>query len=94
MNVKVEVVDVRCINGEGIVRAFVDVRFAEKILVRGFSVVRNTKGNLFVAMPRKASKDGRWYEIFTPTDENLKTEIETKIMEAYEEAFLGTEDGK
>ena len=39
---------------------------------------------VFVAMPRKASKDGRWFDILTPVNEDVKTEIEKKALEAYE----------
>jgi DNA-binding cell septation regulator SpoVG len=36
-------------------------------------------------MPRKASKDGRWFDILTPVNDDVKTEIETKILEAYDQ---------
>ena len=83
MTTAVEVVDIRKINGDGNLRAFADVKFGGNLVVKGFSVVQGRNG-IFVSMPKKAGKDGRWFEILTPTDEGLKHEIQDKVLEAYD----------
>ncbi len=80
----IEVLDVRKITGDGNLKAFADVKFADAIIVKGFNVLMGKRG-VFVAMPRKASKDGRWFDILTPVNDEVKAEIETKIIEAYEQ---------
>jgi stage V sporulation protein G len=80
----IEVLDVRKITGDGNLKAFADLKICGSVLVRGFSVLEGKKG-LFVTMPRKVSKDGRWFDILTPVNDEVKAEIETKILEAYEQ---------
>lgn len=77
----VEVVDIRKVTGDGSLRAFADVRFCN-LVIKGFSVV-NGKNGVFVSMPRKANKEGRWFDILMPMDDGLKREIEDKVLEAY-----------
>ena len=79
----IEVVDIRKIAGEGNIKAFADVKFSDAIIVKGFNVLMGKRG-VFVTMPRKASKDGRWFDILTPINDEVKAEIEEKILDAYE----------
>ncbi len=80
--VDIEVVDIRKIAGDGTLKAFADVRIGGNLVIRGFCVI-NGKNGIFVSMPRKASKDGRWFDILEP-DDSLKREIENKVLESYE----------
>ena len=78
-----EVVDIRKINGEGNARAFADVMIGGSVIVKGFTVMLGKRG-VFVSMPRKASKDGRWFDMLTPVNETAKRELEEKVLEAYD----------
>lgn len=80
----IEVVDIRKIIGDGNLKAFADVKFGDAILVKGFSILQGKKG-VFVSMPKKAGKDGRWFEILTPLNEKVKQEIEDKLLVAYDQ---------
>ena len=81
--IDVEVVDIRKAMGDGNLKAFADVKFGDSIVVKGFSVMNGRKG-VFVKMPSKVSKDGKWFDILTPLDEKFKREIEDKVLEAYD----------
>lgn len=78
----VEVVDIRKMTGDGNLKAFADVKLGGHLLVKGISVV-NGKNGIFVSMPRKASKDGRWFDVLE-AEGSLKDEIEGKVLESYE----------
>ncbi len=84
----IEVADIRKINGDGKLKAFADVKFADCIIVKGFTVAQGTKG-VFVSMPRKASKDGKWFDTLTPLSEEFKQELQDKVLEAYEQEVDG-----
>ena len=84
----VEVVDVRKITGDGNLKAFADVKVGGRLVIKGFSVMQGKRG-VFVAMPRKAGKDGRWFDILTPLDEGLKQELQDKVLEAYDKETDG-----
>lgn len=79
---EIEVSDIRKMTGDGKLRAMADVRFAGGLVIRGFSVV-DGKNGIFVSGPRKATKDGRWFDILDLEDE-LKRDIEGKVLEAYD----------
>ncbi|HTL69747.1 MAG TPA: SpoVG family protein [Candidatus Eisenbacteria bacterium] len=78
----IEVVDIRKVNGENL-KAFADLRLGGCAVIKGFSVM-NGRNGLFVSMPRRQGKDGRWFEIFSPDNEEFKAVIQDKVMEAYD----------
>ena len=80
--IDIEVVDIRKITGDGKLKAFADVRVGDSLVIKGFCVMEGKNG-IFVSMPRKASKDGRWFDVVEP-DESIKREIENKVLESYD----------
>ena len=89
--IDVEVVDVRKITGDGNLKAFADVKFGGALVIKGFSVTQGKKG-VFVSMPRKAGKDGRWFDILTPLSDELKQQFQDKVLEAYDKETDGVAD--
>ena len=87
---EVEVADIRKITGDGNLKAFADVRVGGSLLIKGVSVMKGKNG-VFVSMPRKASKDGRWFDVLEAEDA-LKTEIEEKVLESYDREIDGARD--
>ena len=87
---EVEVADIRKITGDGNTKAFADVRVGGSLLIKGVCVIKGKKG-VFVSMPRKASKDGRWFDVLE-ADDALKTEIEEKVLESYDRETDGAAD--
>ncbi len=81
--IDVEVVDIRKINSDSKLRAYADVKVAGSLVLRGFSVLKGDNG-IFVSLPAKAGKDGKWYETVIPTDEKLGRYMKDKVMEAYD----------
>ena len=81
---EMEVVDMRKLNGDGNLKAFADVKVGGSLIIRGFSVVQGKKG-VFASMPRKAGKDGRWFDTLEPVNEDIRKELQEKVLEAYEE---------
>lgn len=91
MGLGVEVVDIRKINGEGNTRAFADLMIGEGLVVKGFTVMLGKRG-VFVGMPRKAARDGKWFDMVTPVNETVKRQIEEKVLEAYDRETDGVKD--
>ncbi len=79
----VEVSDIRKIVGDSKLKAFADVKFGGCLTVKGFGVFQG-KTEVFMGMPRKVSKDGKWFDTVLAEDD-LKAEIEEKVLEAYEQ---------
>lgn len=87
----VEVVDIRKIVSDGNLKAYADLKFGGGVVVKGFSVMSGKRG-IFVSMPRKAGKDGKWFDVFLPVNEDLKQEIQDKVLEAYDREADGGSD--
>ena len=79
---EVEVVNIRKMAGDSKCKAAADVRFGEGLVIRGFFVFEGKNG-IFVSLPRKASKDGRWFDMIE-VDDDLKRTVEDKVLEAYD----------
>ena len=81
--IDIEVSDIRKINGDGNLKAFADVKVAETVIIKGVKVMSGKNG-VFVSMPAKAGKDGRWFDIVMPLSDEVKREFEDKVLEAYD----------
>ena len=82
LNVKVDKIT-RLENG-GAVKALCDLLFGDLFLVRGFSVVEGEKG-IFVSMPRRQSKGGKWFDMFTPATKEISEYLKDIVLQAYQE---------
>jgi stage V sporulation protein G len=82
-NVDIEIADIRKLVGEGNLRGFADVRIGGCFLVRGFSIL-NGKNGLFVSLPSRQGKDGRWFETLVIDDDSVKRRLFDRILEAYD----------
>ena len=84
---EIEVVDIRKIVGEGKIKAMADVKLADCLLVKGFCVMEGKNG-IFVTMPRRLAKDGRWLDVVEP-ELSLKHQIAGRILESFDRELDG-----
>ena len=83
VSLSMEVKQLHKLNGEGKLRAFADVAISELLLIRGLRVVEGKNG-LFVGMPRQQGKNGQWYQIILPLNEEVKNQFEDLVLGAYQ----------
>jgi len=81
LNVKVD--KIRRFEGESKLRAFCDLVFGDLFVVKGFSVFEGENG-MFVGMPRQQSKQGKWFNIFTPATKEISEYLKDVVLKAYE----------
>ena len=81
--VDMEVVDIRKVIGDGKLKAFADVKVGGTLIIKGFRIFDGIKG-LFVSMPSRPGKDGKWVETLTPLNDEVKREMECLVLEAYD----------
>lgn len=70
------------IEGDGNIKAFVDIVVNESLLLKGLRIIEGKRG-LFVSMPKEKGKDNRWYETIHPMSNELKDEISNTVLSAY-----------
>jgi len=81
-NLKLEVVRLHKLEGNGATKAFCDLSILGSFVIKGLRVVEGEKG-LFVGMPSEAGKDGKWYNTVIPLNREVKDEIDRLVLEAY-----------
>lgn len=77
---EIEVVKVET---EGRLKAYVSFLLGDSFAVHGARVVEGKNG-LFVAMPSRKNKEGKFEDICYPTSDFLRKEITTKVLEEYQ----------
>lgn len=82
-NVKIDIARMCRMEGDGSLKAFVDVVISDAFLIRGMRIVKGKNG-LFVGMPRELGKDGRWHDNVFPISREAKETLAETLMAAYE----------
>ena len=87
-----EITEVRIrLKEEDKLKAFVNITMDDAIAVRGLKVIDGEKG-LFVSMPSRRRKDGKYEDIFHPIYNETRQMMETVILEIYEEVAKSEEE--
>jgi stage V sporulation protein G len=82
-NNKIEVVRLHRLDSGGSIKAFADIQFNNEFIIKGFRVVDGRDG-LFIAMPCEINRNGRFINTFEILTDEMKTQIEEAIINAYE----------
>ena len=70
--------------GETNLRAFADVTVDGGLVLKGFKVMQNKEGELFVAPPsEKSEKDDKYYDTIIPLSGEVRQQIEGAVFRAY-----------
>ena len=64
-------------------RAYADVVLDDLLVIKGFKVLVAKSGSLFVGMPSKKGKDGKYYDQIEFKVNDFQSELRTGILEAY-----------
>jgi len=79
-----KITDVRItLRDEPKLKAFVDVTFDDAFVIHGMKVIEGTP-DYFVAMPNRKGKDGKFRDIAHPINNDMRSELEEAVLEAYE----------
>ncbi len=64
-------------------KAFIDIKVNNTVLIKGIRVLLNREGGLFVSMPSQKAADNKYYPIVRPLDNETKEELQNVILAAY-----------
>ena len=64
-------------------KAFASITFDDSFVVRGLKVINGSQG-YFVSMPSRKRKDGSYQDIAHPINNEMRKEIEDKVLDAFE----------
>jgi stage V sporulation protein G len=83
-------IKIRKIFTEGKVKAIVSIILDGDFAVHDLKVIEGVE-RLFVAMPNRRSEDGRFQDIVHPISTDSRAQLETAILEKYDEAVAASE---
>ncbi len=88
---KITDVRVRKITKEGKMKAIVSITIDDEFVVHDIKVIEGEKG-LFIAMPSKKATDGEYRDIAHPINQTTRENIQSIILERYEQALVEPEE--
>jgi stage V sporulation protein G len=80
--IDVKVIKIHRLTQDSRVKAFVDLGINDALLIKGIRVVQGKKG-VFVSMPTEQGKNERWYERVRCLNQDVRSLIARKVLEAY-----------
>ena len=80
--IDIKVIKIHRLTQESRVKAFVDLGINDALLIKGIRIVQGKKG-LFVSMPIEQGKNDKWYERVRCLNEDVRSLIAQKVLEAY-----------
>jgi len=66
-------------------RAYADVVLDDLVLIKGFRILASKSGGLFIGVPSKIGKDGKYYDQVEFKTEEFKYLLRNRILQAYKE---------
>ena len=82
---------IRGIAKEGRMKAVVSITIDDEFVVHDIKVIEGEKG-LFIAMPSKKATDGEYRDIAHPINQTTRENIQSIILERYEQALVEPEE--
>lgn len=73
------------IEGNDTLKAFVDIKVADSVLIKGLRVMTTKENTLFVAMPSQKAEDGKYYPTVKPLSKEANQELQDAVLAAYNE---------
>ena len=78
----VKIIKIHRLAQDSRVKAFVDLGINDALVIKGLRIVQGKK-RLFVSMPTEQGKNERWYERVRCLNQNVRSLIAEKVLEAY-----------
>ena len=80
--IDIKVIKIHRLPQDSRIKAFVDLGINEALLIKGIRIVQGKKG-LFISMPVEQGKNERWYERVRCLNQDIRSLIAQKVLEAY-----------
>ena len=80
--IDIKVIKIHRLPQDSRIKAFVDLGINDALLIKGIRIVQGKKG-LFISMPVEQGKNERWYERVRCLNQDIRSLIAQKVLEAY-----------
>ena len=72
---------------QGSLRAYADVILDDSVLIKGFRILASKSGGLFIGMPSKKGKNGKYCDQVEFKTDALQSLLRNQILDAYKDFF-------
>ena len=80
----IEIANIYRLDSSGTLKAFCDIIVSNIMIIKGIRIIEGTNG-LFVRLPSKQGKDGKWYESIKPASKEIRDTLNEIIIKAFNE---------
>ena len=80
----IEIANIYRFDGDGSIKALCDIVVSNILLIKGIRIMEGRNG-LFVRMPSKMGKDGKWYESIRPMSKEIRNALSELVIKAFNE---------
>ena len=80
----IEIANIYRLDGSSTLKAFCDIIVSNMVLIKGIRIVEGRNG-LFVKMPSREGKDGKWYESIRPMSKEIRSALNDIVIKAFSE---------
>ena len=65
------------------IKAYAEITLGDYLTIKGFKVVQDKKGGMFVGFPSQKGKDGGYRDLVIPLSLEVRNLIRDKVLEAF-----------
>ena len=69
------------------VKAYAEIILEDCLTIRGFKIVQDKKGGIFVGFPSQKGKDGNYRDLVIPTTSEFRKKIRDEILDAFRKFY-------
>lgn len=69
------------------VKAYAEITLGDYLTIRGFKVVQDKKGGIFVGFPSQKGKDGNYRDLVIPLTSEARNKIRDEILDAFRKFY-------
>ncbi len=69
------------------VKAYAEITLGDCLIIRGFKVVQDKKGGVFVGFPSQKGKDGNYRDLVIPVTLEARNKIRDEILDAFRKFY-------
>ncbi len=74
------------------IRAYATITLDDSFVIRDIKIVDSPSG-LFVSMPNKKVKNGKFHDVAHPKNKQTRDYVESAVLEAYRQELIGQQEG-
>ncbi|MCG8452041.1 MAG: septation regulator SpoVG [Spirochaetales bacterium] len=74
---------IRKVSADGKLKAYVTVTFDDSFVVHNVKIIEGENG-IFIAMPSRKTKSGEYKDVAHPINTSFRTQLQDRILEAYD----------